>query len=144
MPSSPIAVRPSTAGDLPFFFSATLRANYHYCPMNREIPQDVYYPEHKRVLERLLQRPTTCLHVACDGDDPGFIMGFALTEPGVLHFTYVKKALRRFGVMRQLLAAADISLDTAQVSHWTSDIAAMVKRRRAYNPYLLMPKEGGS
>lgn len=146
MTSLPIAIRPASEKDVPFFFSATLRANYLLSTINRLIPRDTYYAEHARVLSRVLERSSSRMAIACDAADPDFVYGFALAEPahGILHFTYVKKSFRRFGIMGQLTSAMGLSLDKAEFSHWTFDLAAVLAHlnkghvQRRYNPYLLM------
>lgn len=147
MTNLPIAIRQaSNPDDLAFFFSASLRANYLLSSTNRLIPPEIYYPAHKRVLQRVMDRVNAKLLIACDDAEPDVIYGFVLAEPvhGILHFTYVKKALRKFGVMTQLLDAAELSLDRAEFSHWTFDLAAVLaprkdsrRRYHRYNPYLL-------
>lgn len=143
MTNIPIALRPATEEDMPFFFSATLQSHFYSSPSCLNLLPSIYYPEHKKALQRLLERDAIFLTIACLKEDPDVILGFALTEPreNVLHYMYVKRAFRRFGVARELMAALGIELRRAHVSHWTDDMADIQRTKRypelTYNPYLL-------
>lgn len=96
------------------------------------------------VLEDLLKRPTALLDIACLKDDPDVIIGFALAEPGeyVLHYMYVKRAFRRFGVATEILGYMGLELSRCTVTHVTDDLLTISKSKQypnlTYNPYLLM------
>lgn len=143
MTDIPIALRPATSEDMPFFYSATLQSHFYSSPSCSNVLPSIYYPEHKKTLQRLLERPSIFLTIACLKDDPQVILGFMLSEAreNVLHYMYVKRAFRRFGVARELMKALGIELRRANVSHWTDDMADIQRTKRypelTYNPYLL-------
>ncbi len=149
----PILVRPGTdPDDKAFFFNATLLAYRQLSSIARLVPERIYFREHKKVLERLLARPGAELLIACEAGDPKFITGFLLCEPAhrIIHFVYVKRSLRRFGIMTALIRNANIALDKATFSHWTTDMALIMAKkiqhpkRPKLNPYLFCSKEGAA
>lgn len=67
----------------------------------------VYEDEQRRTIRELLARDGTTLLIAHDPEDDDAIIGWALVEPNVsppvVHYVYVKKAIRGTGVARALL-----------------------------------------
>lgn len=136
----PITFRPATEDDLPFFYSATLQSHFYSSDSTHNVLSSDYYAGHKKVLQRLLRRAP--LTIACDQEDQKVIMGFCLTNADTLHYMYVKRPFRRFGVARMLLKTCGISLDSCVCTHWTDDMTEIWREKRypglVYNPYLLM------
>lgn len=143
----PICLRGGQPEDLPFVFSSTLQSYFYNSPMTKRLLPTVFYPEHKKVLTNLLKRPTSRLVLAVSDADRDLIYGFLLAEPELktVHYMYVKRAFRRFGIMRELLKCAQMSLDDCSVSHWTEDLYSISVRKGwsgvNYNPYLLMGQQ---
>lgn len=128
----PWTLRPGTQQDLAFVVESWLlsfrdKARARTCG-------DLYMREYKAKIRELLKRAD--LLVACDVDDPWFIVGFAVTSVGHdethrVHYVFVRKECRREGIARSLLG--DL-LDTggvhySHVSHQVNAPAAWV-----YNP----------
>lgn len=67
---------------------------------------------HKRLIREILARPATALLVACHPEDSDVILGWAVTEAGVVHYVFVKRDVRRVGIAKALLAPF---LDASQV-----------------------------
>jgi hypothetical protein len=102
----PYVIRPAVVEDVPFVFSSWLKS-YRDSRAVSGISNTIFYANHHKVIERLIQKPyTTCL-VACAIDDPKQMYGYAVCEYkdniAVLHYCYVKFACRRFGVAKDLL-----------------------------------------
>lgn len=109
------ALEPS---DVHFVLSSWLKSYRPSCPL---VSDEVYFREQKRLILHLLE--DTSVVLACDPVDPGVIWGYLVgaAHPdgfGVVHFVYVKHALRRFGIARALLAHAGI-LAGFEASHLT-------------------------
>jgi GNAT superfamily N-acetyltransferase len=73
-------------------------------------------------IKELLGGAGRCL-VACSQREPGRVFGWAVAQGpvggGVLHFVYVKRALRRQGIGGALLRALGLDKRPVCVSHWT-------------------------
>lgn len=139
----PIALRAAKPEDIAFFYSATLQSNLYSSNTYRSILPPVYYRGHKKVLERLLEAPGSRMIVACMEDAPEVIIGFALAgHERLLHYVYVKRPFRKFGVARKMLEHLDISPSDCVTSHWTDDATEILRAKRlhglVYNPYVLM------
>lgn len=143
MTSLPVTFRIATEDDIPFFYNATLQSHYYSSSTNKHILPGIYFAEHKLLLSRLLQHPTTRLSIVCDESSPEVIMGFCLhdTEDDIVHYIYVKRPFRRFGIGTMLMAYAEISVPQIQASHWTYDATAIWRKHCypgvAFNPYIL-------
>lgn len=137
MTNIPITLRPAVDSDLSFFFSSTLQSYFYSSPTIRGLLPSVYYPAHKALLYKLLARSK--LEMACSAEDLNIILGFALTEGLDVHYMYVKRAFRRFGIARELLRNIGYSF---QASHWTDDLNAIARHKPGivFNPYLLTEK----
>ncbi len=139
--------RADSESDLAFFMSIALRSNYALFAPNRQVPWHVYKHEHRKVFERLFKRQGSVLMIACEESDPSFILGCALGDPGAstLHYAYVKKSLRKFGVFSRLMIGLSLNLTDCIFSHWSRDMALITRARKSasyFNPYVQFPEEG--
>lgn len=134
-----IIIRPAVDSDVPFFYSALLQSHFYSAHAARCIPADIYYSEHKRVLQSRFRNGAHLL-VACLKEDPQVILGFMFYEQHIIHYIYVKKDFRKFGIARRLLEFSEYPAPYV-VTHWTSDLTEVCIKypnRFIYNPYLLM------
>lgn len=104
-------LRKPTNADLPFIVNAWLKS---YRTAEPGATNTVYFHEQKALILRLLNEQETLL--AVDPEDPEHILGFVCWDPAkggpdswpTLHYVYVKFALRRNGLARELLHAAGL------------------------------------
>lgn len=104
----------------------------------REAPVDVYgaidkqafFSAYHAFLGRLFAKPTICVLICCLKEDQDVILGYSVTEPGVLHFVFVKEPWRRLGIARDLIPA-----NTKVFTHLTK-LGWMLRRRDwKFNPF---------
>lgn len=102
-----VSVRAAVDGDTNMVLKSwllTLRNNSH---LSWFVSNPDFFAGEQRILKRLLARSRVL--IAHPPDDAELIAGFIVVEPPELvHFLYVKAALRRQGVGRALLKAADL------------------------------------
>lgn len=102
-----------------------------------------FFDGHQKLLLRLLLKPTVNVSICCDGDDPWHLFGYLISEPKIVHFIYIKKDLRKFGIATKLLENSGFkkNLEGAQFSHYTGTSELLWKEGKVkgeYNPYLLL------
>jgi GNAT superfamily N-acetyltransferase len=69
------------------------------------VPNELYYYEQTRVVEKLLKESITL--ILCNPEIPDQIYGYIIANPNEeTHFVYVKYTYRKFGFARKLLEAA--------------------------------------
>lgn len=97
-----------------------------------EIGKDSFDHWHRALVDALLARSDVAL--ACSTTRPSVLYGFAVGEPGYLHYTYIVQELRGRGVARELITAACGGYpDVLETSHpWP-----VRGRRFVLNPYRL-------
>lgn len=61
-----------------------------------------YLVDYKWFVRALLKKVRVT--VACDVEDPGVILGWCASSPGVVHYVFVKHDFRRLGIAKNLLA----------------------------------------
>lgn len=138
-------IRPMEASDRSFVLATWLNNYKHESYFAARISDKVFFRHHHDVVERLLARSRVL--IACDPGDANEIVGYIVWEPGVLHWCYVKKAFRQYGLGRALLTATDLPDDLSGVSithatkMWFStrkDGAGLEAKfpHAVYNPYL--------
>ncbi len=96
------------------------------------IEAPVYYANYQRHIESILQSPVTTIRVACLPDAPEVILGYAVMRGDRLDWTFVKKAMRGYGIAKRLVP------DTIKsVSHLTDAGRAILKKRPSitFNPF---------
>lgn len=134
-----VNIRTWNKSDLNFILSTWLRSFRHSSPMTKHLGSDIYYAFHEKVLKHTLAKSNTTVLIATPENDPEVILGYMvveLTTDPIIHFTYVKKAFRRFGIAKSLLAAAELD-GTIQITHWTFDCEWIIKKypQMVYNLY---------
>jgi GNAT superfamily N-acetyltransferase len=121
-----IGYREGTAEDFDFVQATLLNHYYEESFWAQRLTTRSYFDGHTPLVRALLQQARVL--VACTQEDPGLILGFVVFEPAggpagtdVLDFLYVKKAWRKLGVGRMLLAATGLTptLDGVQVTFAT-------------------------
>lgn len=130
-PSAPgICLRPGREGDLPLVYHSWLHTLREASPWD-VLSRTVYFRGQHAVIENILARAG--LVVAALEDDPDQILGYAVAEPGVLHWVYVKSLFRRYGVARALLAELDLPSPVVY-THKTKWCARLFKNG-VYDPF---------
>ena len=137
-PQAAFDIRPFDADDTAFLFKSWLDS-YRYSDFAKPLDSRTYYDGHHAVIERILDRPDTRIVVACLPDTPYVDLGFAVAEADTLHFVYVKRNARQFGVGSALLTALELPA-SPRLSHVTGDWFRCFRSRfpaSRFNPYLL-------
>ena len=97
------------------------------------LPDDLWFPAHREMIERLLADPQVQALVAVDPLSPpnAEILGFVVAEPGkALHWCHIRKGpLREQGLAKRLLTEANCPPGTPAA--WTTPLA----RKRLRNPW---------
>jgi predicted GNAT family acetyltransferase len=105
---------PNSREDINFVTSAFVRET-HNLLQNRIVPKKVYYKRATIQLNNLLNRGAR-VFVAVLANDPSVYLGWVLYEVVgehvVVHYSYVKKALRKQGVATQLIEK--LNIDTSE------------------------------
>lgn len=155
MSNHPVQIRGATNNDAGFIFDTWLnsfRRSHH----TRGIEGPVYYDEQRRIIETLLPRCSVLM--ACDSKYPTSLFGYAVAEIIdnllVLHWVYMREALRDHGIGTQLvktyldaepgLAAIIYTHQTKAGRKWDEKMrerAPMTEHNGRmpviYNPYLM-------
>lgn len=119
-----IKIRPYRPEDFNFVANSYLKS-YRGSPEAKHKINDIYYPEHK---ERLAKMLTGTVLVACSTEDDDHILGYVAASAGkwnILHYVYVKFPARQWGIGRKLVEAAlpdfgtKMTLCTHTCRNWT-------------------------
>lgn len=131
-----IVIRDAVGDDANLILSAWLKS-YETRREMRCSTSD-YYAGHHQAVQELLMRDGVMCKVACDPDDPRTLFGFVAYEIRVLHYVYVKQAVRRLDVATRLIDAAGLRGEEIEYTHFTEAFQALSRKlglvaRR--NPY---------
>lgn len=136
-----IGLRPYHAPDVPFIINSWLKAYKHNSGFGKLLTYDVYFQHHERLIKSLLTRAKVT--VATDEEDPDLILGYLVyerpvTQAPVLHFCFVKKEFRLFGIFSQLLRHENLELSKCIATHLTYPGERLREKNvgMVYNPYL--------
>jgi len=139
---SSILIRQYKESDLSFIFSTWLRSYKFNSSFAKQINNTVFYTYHHKLIEAILARGATVL-VACDALNPEVVFGYLVFEQAgdldIVHFSYIKKPFRGFGIFTELLRIGQVSLDKATFTHYTTKCNKFLELNKAltYNPYLV-------
>lgn len=125
-------IRDSVEDDIPFIFATWLRGLYHGNTWFKQIPDALYFETYHRILEKVLERPTTSIKVACFKDEPNVITGYAVYTNTTLHWVFVKTGWRRVGIAKRLVPAS-----ITQTTHLTSLGQNIKPSDWIFNPFAL-------
>lgn len=139
-----LVLRAAKLSDINFLTSSWLRS-YRNAPAVSGVPNSTYYYYHHKVLEELLTRCTVM--VACFPDRPDQILGYVCAEKFdaglVIHYLYVKKTFRNFGIARKLVDHLVEAEKPPKIlyTHKTRDMFPIERKLRdngwEFHPYLL-------
>jgi len=142
-----IQLRLADVKDIPFLFSAWLKS-YRVAKAVESIHNNIYYAEHHKVLEHILQHFQVL--IASDKSDDSHIYGFAVGGKiegiNTIHYVYVKQTFRRLGIASALLKHFEIPQPTPFFyTHETPVGKSMAKKLNGiYHPYLINKKPSSS
>jgi hypothetical protein len=128
-----ILFRTPTVRDYNFLISSWTKSARHAFP---DVDDKVYYQDYKSKVRDLLANKDTLL--AVDPEDSSIILGFMTYEPNIIHYVYVKHALRGFGIAKQLSTIASSEIPTT-VTILTSHAKKYMAKHPGYityNPFL--------
>lgn len=122
-------------GDLELVLATWLRSNKHSGYGTKRIDDKAYYRHQQPLLKAILRRANLSLAVVPDTKD--VILGYAVWDTYALHWVYVKKAFRRFGIATRLLADMPTSIVCFSFLNDTDGAHALVRKlpRLVYDPY---------
>lgn len=143
-----IMLRYGKEEDRKFIMSSWLNAfkgSYYAGP----IQFNLYYKTYQEVIDRILRRPQTEVVVACLPDDEDEILGYAVVEGfgdqgPCVHWAYVKRRLRGFGIASTILAYLGVTKETEfSYSFRVRNTPSFVAKYKArFNPHLVSKKRG--
>lgn len=84
-------------------------SSFRKSPFAGVVPNNHWAAVSRATMTQLMTRPSVTTTVALAGSSAetrGRVMGYVVSEPGILHWLYVKKDYRKLGIGRQLLDSA--------------------------------------
>lgn len=132
-------MRPHRSFDIDFILSSWLKSQ-RGVPHYTMIHDSVFYPGQKRIILRLMDDPSCKFTMAVNRSDPDTIYGWICTQPGILHYMYVKHAFRNMGIGKMLLQhnLPTFGTDETVVTHISNYYAFRQSRYRlSFVPYLV-------
>lgn len=131
-----IVLRSPVAADRNFVLSTWLKGQRWGDPQFSVAPHSTYFREHSERIVQILATPGVRLTIACDKDNPEWIVGFAVFRGPELFWMHVRPDYRRQGIGWLLLDGQDITT----VRGWTRLGAKIAKD----HGFTLKPLLGGS
>jgi hypothetical protein len=115
-----ISLRHGTDDDQALIRTTWLKS-FEASPLASSLYRSTYMTRWSKIIGDLLARSE--ILVACDPQDDHMIIGYLVHEPmdRIVHFVYVKRALRSFGVCRAMLEEAGYGNGSYCYTHRTQD-----------------------
>lgn len=99
-------IRKATQADHNLILSTWLRSYKYGSNWGQSMAAEEYYPWHELIIKGILERPGTYVYCAVDPEATDVVWGYSVYEQQgpnqVLHYVYVKKAFRGFGICKLL------------------------------------------
>lgn len=131
--------RPFELPDRSFILKSWLKSYRKY---QAGVPDELYFKGQTALIFAIATRSK--LVIACDKDNPGFIIGFVcghlcenLTDT-IIHYIYVKDDYRRNGIARDLVMHLGYRQQgNILATHWTKPVTSICQSYPVvYNPYI--------
>lgn len=116
-------------------YATWLRSYQSSSLITKNIPRDVFFAHHHRMLDGIFEREPV-VKLAVMPELPDVVFGWSVTEPGIVHYVYVKPAFRRHGVAKALLAHVQGPVVYTHHTYILRDLHKHVAGS-VFNPYLL-------
>lgn len=113
-------------------YATWLRSYQASSLMAKLVPRDIFFAEHHKVIDRILNHPNTQIRLAVLPSDPSVILGWAVRQHLTLHYIYVKPAFRRYGIASALIGDQPWST----YSHHTYLLRDLPLHNKSFNPYV--------
>ena len=131
-------IRSYQYSDKEFITSTWLRSNRDNSKIAKSIPKSVYFTETDKLINKILDESR--IIVACNPKDPAHIFGYLVYQPldndTVIHYLYVKKAFRGYGIAKAMFAEFT---PTQKVfyTHEPKNLDLLIRYQTAiFNPFL--------
>jgi len=102
-PDDVIEIRDYRLADRPLIFAKWLwelrRGNSWF----NAIDKKAYFDHYHEVVEGILNHPDTETRIACLSEDPDTLIGYAIVSRETLHWVYIKRPFRGFGLTHRLV-----------------------------------------
>ena len=135
----PVRIREAIQADIPFVYSSWLHQHSHSA-FAAGVAKAAFFANHRRIIDKLISQAD--VYIACDAADISLMYGFICGEEHewpLVHYMYVKKKFRNFGIGGMLLEELGWTPKKEVVtSHFFA--AKPVKfggKKVLYNPYIL-------
>lgn len=128
--------------DINFIYSTWLKS-YRQSPWAESMSNDIFFSQHKVLIDSIIARPTASVIVICNPEDEEQVYGYLVSEANlsILHFAYIKYNYRKLGMMKSLLGQLGCSTTPSVtfITHLPRRFDMLkTKFNLQYNPYLLL------
>lgn len=132
----PLKITEPTEDDLAFIVDGWIRT-YRKSTGTKGVPSEVYYRYHRNLIMRTLAESEVFIAKHSEHDDQlyGFIAFEERREGTVIHYIYVKRLFRKFGIASELLKQIPIA-EFGFYSHDTYASKFIAPKGYVFNPYL--------
>jgi hypothetical protein len=87
--------------DLNFITSTFAKSIKSDSSLGRSCLSTVFFSEFPKVIDHILSKSN--ILIACDNDQEDAILGYIIHEPNIIHYAYVKSALRNLGIFKRMI-----------------------------------------
>lgn len=122
-------IREGKPEDHSLIYATWLRSQYHGNSWFSRISRGVFFDNYKKIIEARLN--TSTVLVSCLESSPDVVLGYCVYQDNVLHWVYVKRAWRGFGISKELIPP---SIDT--ISSLTRVCRVALPETWEFNPFI--------
>lgn len=127
-----VSKRPYHPDDEDFIYATWLRGLYYGNSWFREIDKDAFFQNYHKVIEGILQKPTTQINVACLKETPDVVLAYCVYRDDIVHWVYCKKDWRGIKLSQDLMPER-INIFT----HLTSSGKMIKPKHVVFNPFAI-------
>lgn len=133
-------IRAAVPEDISFIYATWLNSYRYDGLASKGIRNCIFYPAYNKVIDGILKRPDCKVLVAHVRGEPNVVLGYMVSEPGTIHYTFCKEAFRGFGIISALFRESFgdnlIDIICTAKTRGSSDIFN-TNPKLVYNPFTL-------
>jgi GNAT superfamily N-acetyltransferase len=99
-------IRPALPDELNLLYATWSNSFRGDSSVGKSCTTTIFFAEYFKVIDHILEKPTTKVIVACFPDTPNVVLGYMVYEPGTLHYCFTKEIYRNAGIAKSLFEHA--------------------------------------
>lgn len=132
-------IRSANKTDISFIYTTWLKS-YYYNSWTKATSKTTFFNNYTQIIDNILLRAN--IDVACLPDKENIILGYMVSEIGIIHYAFTKENFTKYGIAKSLYLNHFKEDEKIDVTHKTRLVSPIFNKHTNlnFNPFLLYNK----